>query len=198
MSIGEMLKKATKPPGTQRAFMLNDAQLSNENFFVYVNDILNSGYVPNLWPKEELDSHIMTLKNEAKIAGFTDKPEDLFTYFVDKIKKNCSVILCMSPVGENLRVKARKFPGLVNSSSIDYFHSWPEDALYNVSSKFLKDIDLPDEDLRDQICKNMAETHMSISEANRKFRVQCRRFKYTTPKSFLELIEFYKNLLGKK
>lgn len=198
-SIGEMFKKATKPPGTQRAFMLNDSQLSNENFFIYLNDILNSGYVPNLWPKEELDSVCMGLKNEAKIAGYTDKPEDLFTYFVDKVKKNCSVILCMSPVGDNLRVKARKFPGLVNSSSINYFHSWPEDALFNVATNFLRSIELPEDmpDLNQNICQNMADTHMSISEANRRFRVQVKRYNYTTPKSFLELIEFYKNLLNK-
>jgi len=182
--IGEMFKKATKPPGTQRAFMLNDGQLTNEAFLVFINDILNSGFVPGLWPKEELDNHLGTLKNEAKIAGFTDSPEQLFTYFIDKLEKNVSILLCMSPVGETLRVRARKFPGLVNSSSIDYFHSWPEDALYNVASNFLKNIELPNEELRDSICKNMAETHISIGEANRRFRVQCRRFNYTTPKSF--------------
>jgi len=105
----------------------------------------------------------------------------------------------MSPVGDNLRVKARKFPGLVNATSINYFHSWPEDALFNVATNFLANIELPEDmpELNANICQNMADTHMSISEANRRFRVQVKRFNYTTPKSFLELIEFYKNLLNK-
>lgn len=44
----------------------------------------------------------------------------------------------------------------------------------------------------------MAETHMSIDVANIKFRKLERRNNYTTPKSFLELISFYKTLLDQK
>ncbi len=39
---------------------------------------------------------------------------------------------------------------------------------------------------------------MSIDIANTKFRKLERRNNYTTPKSFLELISFYKTLLGDK
>jgi dynein heavy chain len=45
---------------------------------------------------------------------------------------------------------------------------------------------------------NMAEVHVSIDEANRKYLKLERRFNYTTPKSFLELIDFYKKLLSEK
>jgi len=38
----------------------------------------------------------------------------------------------------------------------------------------------------------MADVHLSIDVANEKFRKLERRFNYTTPKSFLELIDFYK------
>lgn len=44
----------------------------------------------------------------------------------------------------------------------------------------------------------MAETHLSIDAANEKFRRLERRNNYTTPKSFLELISFYKTLLDDK
>lgn len=44
----------------------------------------------------------------------------------------------------------------------------------------------------------MAETHLSIDAANEKFRKMERRNNYTTPKSFLELISFYKTLLDDK
>ena len=44
----------------------------------------------------------------------------------------------------------------------------------------------------------MAFVHLSISAANNAFLAQCRRYNYTTPTSFLELISFYKNLLGTK
>jgi len=45
------------------------------------------------------------------------------------MKRNLKLILCFSPVGENMRIKSRKFPGLINACSMDWFHSWPRDAL---------------------------------------------------------------------
>ena len=42
----------------------------------------------------------------------------------------------------------------------------------------------------------MAEVHSSIDDANLRYLKFERRYNYTTPKSFLELIEFYKKLLG--
>jgi len=42
----------------------------------------------------------------------------------------------------------------------------------------------------------MAQVHLSISEANEEFLRAERRYNYTTPTSFLELISFYKQLLA--
>jgi dynein heavy chain len=43
----------------------------------------------------------------------------------------------------------------------------------------------------------MADIHVSIDDANQKFLKLERRYNYTTPKSFLELIDFYKEILVK-
>ena len=51
-------------------------------------------------------------------------------------------MLCFSPVGSTLRVRSRKFPAVVNCTSIDWFHEWPEEALVSVSSRFLAEVDL--------------------------------------------------------
>lgn len=44
----------------------------------------------------------------------------------------------------------------------------------------------------------MTEVHGSIDEANERFLKLERRHNATTPKSFLELIDFYKKVLGEK
>ena len=49
------------------------------------------------------------------------------------------MILCFSPVGSILRVRARNFPAVVNCTAINWFHEWPEDALVSVSARFLED-----------------------------------------------------------
>ena len=67
--------------------------------------------------------------------------------------------MCMSPVGDDLRIRARKFPGLVNGTMIDWFHSWPKDALYDVAYSFLKEIEFPIEGIIEKLSENMAQAH---------------------------------------
>jgi len=52
------------------------------------------------------------------------------------------VVLCFSPVGSTLRVRGRKFPAVTNTTCIDWFHEWPQEALISVSRRFLGEIDL--------------------------------------------------------
>ncbi len=51
------------------------------------------------------------------------------------------VVLCFSPVGATLRVRSRKFPAIVNCTSINWFHEWPEEALVSVSHRFLTEME---------------------------------------------------------
>jgi len=90
------------------------------------------------------------------------------------------------------------FPGIINCTTLDYFFDWPRDALVNVANRFLGEIQFPTEEIMAAIAENMATTHLSIAAANTDFKDMERRFNYTTPTSYLELINFYKALLGKK
>lgn len=107
--------------------------------------------------------------------------------------------LCFSPVGDAFRVRARMFSALINCTSIDWFHEWPEDALVGVAQRFLNEVTiLPSEEIRESLARHMAFVHGSIGEANIRMRIQQRRNNYTTPTSFLELIKFYTTLLEDK
>ena len=100
-------------------------------------------------------------------------------------------------VGEQFRQRARRFPGLFNSTSINWLHEWPKDALISVAQTFLKDIieggNTPE--LVESIAYHMAEVHLSVGQASIDFLKTERRHNYTTPKSFLELVSFYKSSL---
>jgi dynein heavy chain len=196
--LGEMIKKATKPPGSQKVFMITDSQIISDDILVCLNDMLNTGYINGLWPTDELTSYVNSLKSEARLNGYADTPDSLYNYFIEKIKKNIHLVLCMSPVGETLRKRTREFPGIINGTMINWFHSWPRDALYEVAFSFLEDIEFPVEGVDHLIAESMAEAHEGIKETNRLFKQVERRYNYTTPKSFLELIEFYKKLLVEK
>lgn len=68
-----------------------------------------------------------------------------------------------------MRVRSRKFPGIINATVVDWFHPWPKDALIGVASRFIQDIEFPTVEIREAIALNMAECHVSIDEANKAF-----------------------------
>jgi dynein heavy chain len=128
-------------------FILTDGQIINDRFLMYINDILSTGYVPELFAQDELEAIQGKVRGEAKANGFLDTPDDLFRFFLQKVQKNLHMNLCFSPVGDKFRIRSRMFPGLIGSTTIDYFHPWPTDALVNVANKFLDEVELPSEEL---------------------------------------------------
>jgi len=81
-------------------FILTDGQISDNKFLMYINDLLASGYVPELFLKDELDGILGKVRGEAKANGYQDTPDQLFEFFLDKTRKNLHLALCFSPVGD--------------------------------------------------------------------------------------------------
>lgn len=104
----------------------------------------------------------------------------------------------MSPVGDALRVRCRELPSLVNCCTLDWFSKWPPEALLFVSRTFLKEVDLPSEECRDEIAKMCMLIHTTVEDKSDKFYAELRRRIYTTPKSYLDLISLYLNTLEAK
>ena len=55
------------------------------------------------------------------------------------LRNNFHIILCMSPVGEKLRIRCRMFPSLVNCCTLIWFSSWPLEALTSVATQYLSE-----------------------------------------------------------
>lgn len=47
-------------------FLMTDGQIVAETFLVYLNDLLSSGYIPDLFTQEEKDTICNSLRNEVK------------------------------------------------------------------------------------------------------------------------------------
>jgi len=179
-------------------FMMTDSQITDERFLVYINDLLASGDIPDLFPPEDKENVVNGVRNEVKAAGIIDTNDNCYEFFLDRVRANLHMILCFSPVGDNLRVRARRFPALVNNTVIDWFHPWPADALQSVSERFLGEVDLGTDEEKDAIIKFMPFSFVTVNNASAEFLRKLKRFNYTTPKSFLELIDLYKTMLDSK
>ncbi|XP_077689901.1 dynein axonemal heavy chain 17 [Eretmochelys imbricata] len=192
----QYIKAAVK--NTPTVFLMTDSQVAEEQFLVLINDLLASGEIPGLFQDDEVENIIGAMRPQVKSLGMQDTWENCWKFFIDKVRRQLKVILCFSPVGSTLRVRARKFPAVVNCTAIDWFHEWPEDALVSVSGRFLEETEGIEPEVKISIGQFMSYVHKTVNEMSKVYLATERRYNYTTPKTFLELIKLYQNLLSKK
>ncbi len=189
-------KAGLKEEGTM--FLLTDSQITNERFLIYINDLLASGNIPDLFASDEVDTIVNNISSRVKAAGIVPERKNCWDYFIAQVRKNLHVCLCFSPVGNDFRNRAKKFPALVNCTVIDVFQPWPNEALYSVGKKFLSSLDLGSDKERDVIERFLPFSFAAVNKATIDFKAKEKRFVYTTPKSYLELIKLYGTLLQDK
>ena len=206
------------------AFLFTDNHVAEEGFLELINNCLTSGMVPALYEESEKDAIVSNIRDEAVKKGATDTKEAIWSYFIGKVppparrcrrvaaaaaaaaaravltpstwqvRDNLHVVLAMSPVGEQLRVRCRSFPGMVNNTVIDWFVPWPEQALQSVAGVFLAEEDLPDEH-RAGIVAHMVLVHQNVREQSAAFLQRLKRYNYVTPKNYLDFISNYRGVL---
>ncbi|GAA6224990.1 dynein heavy chain 11, axonemal-like isoform X1 [Lates japonicus] len=177
------------------ALLLTDAQIPDERFLVIINDLLASGEIPELFSEEEIEGIMLGVRAEVRALGLLDNRENCWRFFTDRVRLQLKVILCLSPVGNVLRVRARRFPALVQCTTINWFHPWTTDALRSVSYRFIQEIEGIEPAVQESISLFMAYVHTSVNQASEKYQRNEKRYNYTTPKSFLQQITLYRNLL---
>mmetsp|Transcript_13737 Transcript_13737/g.31794 ORF Transcript_13737/g.31794 Transcript_13737/m.31794 type:complete len:4493 (-) Transcript_13737:49-13527(-) len=189
-------KAGIKSIGT--CFVMTDGQIVDERFLVYINDMLATGNVPDLFTNEEKDEVCNGVRSEMKQLGLVDTRDNCWEFFIEKTRRYLHTILCFSPVGDKFRIRARQFPALTSATSIDWFHPWPQDALVAVGTRFLLEVGDIAPEVKEQLANHMAFVHSVVNEKSVEYLESERRYNYTTPKSFLDLIDLYKDLLEKK
>ena len=190
---------------TPLCFLFTDSQIVYESFLEDINNMLNSGEVPNLWNTDEKDPLLNGIRAiNAKLKRPED-PDTLYKTFVEQVRDNLHITLCMSPVGDALRVRCRKFPALVDCCTLDWFSAWPPEALVSVAGQILNldtsfpsGINLTQEQLIEKIALMCKQIHVSSTECALRFENALKRKVYTTPKSYLDLIGLYLSSLKRK
>ncbi|XP_008430693.1 dynein heavy chain 11, axonemal isoform X2 [Poecilia reticulata] len=192
---GLLLKAGVK--NHRVTLLLTDAQIPDERFLVIVNNILASGGSPEIFCEDEIEHIVSSVRREVRSLGLLDDKENCWRFFTHRVQQQLTVVLCMSPAGNALRVRARRFPALINCTTIDWFHPWTTEALQSVSYRFVHEIDGIEPAVQESISLFMAYVHNSVNQASEKYLRNEKRYNYTTPKSFLQQITLYRNLLEK-
>jgi dynein heavy chain, axonemal len=175
--------------------LLSDSQIVDEAMLEDVNNILNSGEVPSLFNAEEREKRISACADAAQQQGITSR-EEVYNFFIGRVRDNMHVALCMSPVGDQFRTRCRQFPSLTNCCSVDWFDEWPREALEGVAARMLQDLaGVVPTDFHALLPKLCVDVHASTTHMAQQYYDELRRRYYITPTSYLEFIESYKALL---
>ena len=182
-------------------FLFTDSEIKNEIFLELINSILMTGEVAGLFAKDEMMVMTADLRNAFldERPGKPDTQANLKQFFIDCVRDNLHVVLCMSPLNPKFPERARKFPGLISGPTIDWFLPWPEEALIAVSKGLISDFPIEcDASTKVNLMTHMGMVHRMVTTVCDEYFQQMRRHVYQTPKSYLSFIQSYKSMYSVK
>ena len=203
-SFLEDLRNLYKSAGHQRkptTFLFTESEIKDEVFLEYTNSVLLTGEIPGLFAKDEIMAITSDLRNTfvKERHGHEDTQDNLKQFFIDKVRDNLHLMLCMSPMNPKFAVRARKFPGLVSCPTIDWFLPWPEDALVSLSKAFIQNFNVEcTPEVKEGLMTHMGKIHSMVVEVCDEYFSKMRRRVYQTPKSYLSFIQNFTGLYSLK
>ena len=83
-------------------------------------------------------------------------------------------------------------------SILKFYFQWPQEALVSVAMRFLNQLPVVPDAIKMSIAQFMSYVHSSVNEISKAYLLNDRRHNYTTPKSYLELINLYVKVLKRQ
>jgi len=200
----EFLKEMYKVAGFKgkktlsTVFIFSDNDVVQPSFLEDIQNMLNGGVVPNLYTPDELGQLRESLRRPYKrMVGGVETAEALEAFFFNNVKDNLHLSICFSPIGQAFKDYCKQYPALINNTTIDWFMSWPEEALTEVAERFLAAMNGLDGHA-DALAKLCSYTHSTTTESAAMMKAELKKIFYVTPTNYIELLKGYNIILEDK
>ena len=161
-------------------FLFDETQIVVETFLEDINNVLTSGEVPNLFAKDEISGLCEDVRADAKRAGVGEMQDELYRVFLGRVIKNLHIVLCMSPIGDELPVphipRARQ---LLHHRLV---HGVALQTLQQVAKKQMESEKEMDDEVKESLCKVFATCHRSTAEKSGEMLAATQSAKTTSPR----------------
>merc|ERR1712113_717141 len=207
-------------------FIFDESNILDTAFLERMNALLASGEVPGLFEDADYMQLIMKLREQSRKDGLIiDTEEELYSMFTTHVRNNLHIVFTMNPAGGDFSGRAATSPALFNRCVINWWGTWPQDALLQVAAEFTETCDLnigvppelrteqkeekQDEDDDQHYEKEIYGVHLSVSETIVKFHQMVEkvmeylannmvRSTFVTPRHYLDLIHHFVALFDEK
>ncbi|KRX00189.1 P-loop containing nucleoside triphosphate hydrolase [Pseudocohnilembus persalinus] len=181
-------------------FLIGDAQLISEKFLEDINNLLNIGEIPNLYPQDDKESMLQDIKDKHRLNNITGQMA-LWEYFVTKCKTNLHITACLSPIGDKLRTRLRNFPSLISCTSPIWVESWSEEALkevaYHKLNEQAEEMQLDPEKI-EKISQIYLTFQTSVQNITQDYFQETGKRFYVTPTLYLKLLNNFQLIYQSK
>jgi len=182
-------------------FVMTDNEIKDEQFLESINNVLATGEIGGLFQRDEIDEICSELLPVMK-KEFPRRPptnDNLYEYFINRVRNNLHVVLCFSPVSAKFRSRALKFPAVFSGCTMDWYMAWPRDALVAVAQHFLSDFDIAcTKEVKDSVIDTVGTVQDGVNTVCNEYFNRFRRQTYVTPASYLSFLNSYRKLYTEK
>eukprot|EP01135_Chromosphaera_perkinsii_P001002 Nk52_evm16s156 gene=Nk52_evmTU16s156 len=203
--LREVLKQ-TGVKGIPTVFLITEQELVNEGFLESISCLLNNGEVPNLFEGDEYEILLNELRPFVHAEQGSEDRDDMYAFFLARTRSFLHIVLCLSPFEEKFRKRLREYPGLITCCNIDYFDSWPAEAMHKVANHTVSGLvsychssglQLSEDDIA-ALDQSLVNTQILLQETSELFMQESKRKFYVTPASFLDFLHTYGNIFRLK
>ena len=183
--------------GEPLVFVMADSDIREESMLEDVCSLLNTGEVSGLITVDIQDAITHTLKGMAKDLGRDFGRGGCMELFTQRVRSNLHFSLCFSPVGDTTRNRLRRFPSLVNCTTMNWMPLWPLDGFEKVAAKKLQVCgDLVPESQRPIVQERLVSMFREMESEMKKSThdITC----HATPAQFLSLLSMFQSVFASK